>query len=59
MTIRKSPDDTGTRINTSVNGDFSAATEPEMTLAITPGDDMISSTGYWQQKPYGWSRNHR
>ncbi len=46
------------RVTIQAYGDMSAATEADMTLAITVGDDANSVTSTWIAKAFGWQRSH-
>ena len=50
---------TGTRVNVEAWGDLDAATEAEMTLEITVGDDATEVTSTWEKRAFGWLRTHR
>ena len=56
--IAATPQGSGTRVTVQAYGDMSDATDAQMTLEITVGDDANAVTDTWEQRAYGWYRFH-
>jgi len=56
--IAATPQGTGTRITIEAYADMSAATEAQMTLEISVGDDENGVVDTWESRAYGWYRFH-